>query len=233
MRKFYLADRERDFADAEITVRPLDQLVVSLTGQYAADDYFKSQLGLQTSRTTGATLFGSWTFGESAASLSAHYGWDESHARQNGSSSFDGTDWSAETDDTLRAGGVTLRLPQVTSQVAVALDVYFANTDGDVATASAFSPTGVMPQLRTRMNGAELTGEYRWSPALTLRGALRYEHFDSDDWQLDGVQPATVPTLLSLGADAYDYDVMLFEIAFTYRFGAPATAPAEPEQAKE
>ena len=65
------------------------------------------------------------------------------------------------------------------------------------------------------MSGGELTGEYRWSPALTLRTTLRYEHFDADDWQLDGVEPATVPTLLSLGADAYDYDVTLFELAFT------------------
>jgi hypothetical protein len=83
------------------------------------------------------------------------------------------------------------------------------------------------------MYGGELTGEYRWSPALTLRTTLRYEHFDADDWQLDGVEPATVPTLLSLGADAYDYDVTLFELAFTYRFGAPPAETPESDESGE
>jgi MtrB/PioB family decaheme-associated outer membrane protein len=231
MRKFYLADRERDFSDAEINLLPSDTLAFSVTGRYAKDEYFKSQLGLQSSRTTGATFFGSWTFGgESAANLSAHYGWDETESRQGGSVAFAAPDWSGVTEDTLNSGGITLRLPQVTDQLALGLDLFFANTEGDVTTSSSTSPAGALPQLRTRMYGGELTGEYRWSPALTLRTTLRYEHFDADDWQLDGVEPATVPTLLSLGADAYDYDVTLFELAFTYRFGAP---PAETPESGE
>lgn len=230
MRKFYLADRERDFADAEINLLPSETLSFTLTGRYMEDDYFKSQIGLQSSRTAGATFAGSWTFGESAASLSAHYGWDETDAHQQGSGAFAAADWNAVTQDTLRSGGIALHLPRVTAQLALGLEVFFANTDGDITTASSTSPGGALPQLRSRMNGGELTGEYRLSPALTVRAALRYEHFDADDWQLDGVEPATVATLLSLGADAYDYDVELIELAFTYRFGAsPAQAEESPE----
>ncbi len=228
MRKFYLADRERDFADAEINLMPSDTLAFSLTGHYADDDYFNSQIGLQSSRTAGATFFGSWTFGESAATLSAHYGWDEIDSRQSGSAAFGAPDWSGVTEDTQQSGGITLRLPRVTPELALGLDLFFADTDGEITMSSSTSPAGPLPQLRTRMTGAELTGEYRWSPALTLRGALRYERFDADDWQLDGVEPATVPTLLSLGADAYDYNVKLIELAFTYRFGAPPAAPPAP-----
>ncbi|HSL72515.1 MAG TPA: MtrB/PioB family outer membrane beta-barrel protein, partial [Longimicrobiales bacterium] len=216
---------------AEINLLPSDALAFSVTGRYAEDEYFKSQLGLQSSRTAGATFFGSWTFGESAANLSAHYGWDETNSRQSGSTAFAAPDWSGVTEDTQHSGGITLRLPSVTARLALGLDLFFADTDGEVTTSSSTSPAGSLPQLRTRMNGAELTGEYRWSPALTLRAAARYEHFDADDWQLDGVEPATVPTLLSLGADAYDYDVTLFELAFTYRFGAAAPADTEESDA--
>jgi MtrB/PioB family decaheme-associated outer membrane protein len=230
MRKFYVADRERDFADAEINLLPSETLSFTVTGRYAEDDYFKSQVGLQSSRTAGATFAGSWTFAESAASLSAHYGWDEINARQQGSGAFAAADWNAVTEDVLRSGGLALHLPRVTAQLALGLEVFFANTDGDITTASSSSPSGTLPQLRSRMNGGELTGEYRFSPALTVRAALRYEHFDADDWQLDGVEPATVATLLSLGADAYDYDVELIELAFTYRFGAP---PARAEESPE
>jgi MtrB/PioB family decaheme-associated outer membrane protein len=226
MRKFYLADRERDFADAEINLFPSETLAFSLKSHYAEDEFFNSQLGLQSSRTAGATFFGSWTFGESAASLAGHYGRDETHSRQRGSSVFAAPDWSGVTEDTQNSGGLSLRLPRVTAQLALGIDLYFADTDGEMVTSSSTAPTGSLPELRTRLAGAELTGEYRWSPALTLRAAVRYEHFDADDWQLDDVEPATVPTLLSLGADAYDYDVALFELAFTYRFGA-MTAESE------
>jgi hypothetical protein len=36
---------------------------------------------------------------------------------------------------------------------------------------------------------------------------------DSDDWALDGVNPDTIPNLLALGADAWNYDANIFYIS--------------------
>ncbi|MCK7579756.1 MAG: hypothetical protein MZV65_31370 [Chromatiales bacterium] len=33
------------------------------------------------------------------------------------------------------------------------------------------------------------------------------ERSTASDWALDGIEPATLPTVLALGADPYDYDV--------------------------
>lgn len=229
MRKFYLADRERDFADAEVSVIPSATLSFTGTARYAEDSYINSHIGLQSSRTAGATFAASWAFGEAAdaATLTAHYAWDEIDSRQNGSSAFGTPDWTAVNEDTLRSGGIGLRFPHVGPQLALSLDLFFADTDGEVQTTSAASAADTMPQLRTRMSGGELAGRYQWRPDLAFRVGLRYEHFDADDWQLDGVEPATVPTLLSLGADVYDYDVELVYLSFEYRFGAPDTEQAE------
>ena len=35
---------------------------------------------------------------------------------------------------------------------------------------------------------------------------------------LDGIEPGTIPNLLTLGQDAYDYDVNVFMLSFTYRW---------------
>jgi hypothetical protein len=68
---------------------------------------------------------------------------------------------------------------------------------------------------------------YRASPALEIIGNLQYEHFDADDWALDGVEPDTLPSILSSGADAYDYDVNLVGLSFRYSFGRASAEDAE------
>ena len=69
MRKFYLADRERDFADAEINLLPSDTLTFSITGRYPTTN---------TSITARASVeshgrsdvFGSWTSAASRPPIS-------------------------------------------------------------------------------------------------------------------------------------------------------------------
>ena len=55
------------------------------------------------------------------------------------------------------------------------------------------------------------------SDSTTVRVGYWYEYYRSDDWALDGVQPATVPNLLSLGADPFNYDVSTVLLSFVYR----------------
>ena len=60
---------------------------------------------------------------------------------------------------------------------------------------------------------------FRATPALEIIGDLQYEHFDADDWALDGVEPDTLPSILASGADAYDYAINLIGLSFRYSFG--------------
>jgi len=228
LRKYNLADRERDFAEAEVTFTPFERLSLTASADYSSNDYVNSPLGLYRSRDAGANLDVSWAIGE-AANLAVFYGWNESDAHQRGSQSFGAADWKTVTEDITRSGGASLRLPRLGSRLAVDLDWYFSNTHGDIA-AFAFSGDSFLPPLRTRMNGGQIAARYQWSPALSIHAAVRYERFDSDDWQLDSVGPATTPTLLSLGADAYDYDAKLFTLSFRYRFGASEVREAETEE---
>ena len=58
------------------------------------------------------------------------------------------------------------------------------------------------------------------SERLDLALTWRYESFDSSDWAIDGVQPATLNTVLALGADPYDYSVNYLGASLRYYFGS-------------
>lgn len=229
LRKYNMADRERDFAEAFVTLTPLEALSLTASGNYSSNDYVNSPLGLRRSRDAGANFEASWTIGETAT-ITAFYGWNEIDARQRGSQSFGTADWEALTEDIARTGGASLRLPRLGGRLSLDLDWFFGNTHGDVATFATADGASLLPPLRTRMNGGQIAARYRWSPALSVQAVARYEDFESDDWQLDGLEPATVPTLLALGADAYDYEVTLFALSFVYRFGAAAGSGEETDE---
>ena len=60
---------------------------------------------------------------------------------------------------------------------------------------------------------------YDWSERLSTDLELRWEAFESTDWALDDVVPDTVPTILTTGAAAWDYDIWAVGISFRYRVG--------------
>lgn len=218
LRKYNMADREREFGEAQLSIMPVEALSLTGSATYATNDYVNSPVGLQLSRDVSSNFEASWTIGKTAT-LSAFYGWSEINARQRGSQSFGSPDWTVFNKDVLRTGGASLRLPLLAGKLDLDLDWFFANTRGSIETLDA-TGTSRMPALRSRMNGGQVAALYHWSPALALRAAVRYERLKSDDWQLDLVEPATVPTLLSLGADAWNYEVTMFVLSFRYRFGA-------------
>jgi hypothetical protein len=83
---------------------------------------------------------------------------------------------------------------------------------------------GSLPDIRSRLNSAQAEAVYRWSERLAVTLNLRFESFRADDWALQDVEPDTIPTVLSLGADPYDYEVWMIGIGFRYSIGADKDA---------
>ena len=79
--------------------------------------------------------------------------------------------------------------------------------------------------LETRLGSFKVYFDYHWSPSTTVRFGYWHESFRSSDWQLDGVSPATLPNLLSLGARSqrYNQDVLWGSVSFA--FGGGRVAP--------
>ena len=47
---------------------------------------------------------------------------------------------------------------------------------------------------------------------------LRYQKFVAEDWSLEGVDPATIPVVLTMGANSYDDEVLIVGLGVRYLF---------------
>jgi MtrB/PioB family decaheme-associated outer membrane protein len=224
LRKYNLADRERDFWDAGLQLSLPGSVAVGLGGFRREDEYVDTAIGLTHSRDTGATVDLSWAIRERIF-VSAFYGHQEIRGNQAGSQSFGAPDWRARSQDEFDTASIGVRADGIGERWDLRFDYFFIDGQGDIEMQGGGA--GAFPSLRTRSHGPSLEAAFQATPALGLVGTFRYEHFDADDWALDGVEPDTLPSVLASGADAHDYDAILVGLSFRYRFGG-STRPAAP-----
>jgi hypothetical protein len=70
------------------------------------------------------------------------------------------------------------------------------------------------------MDSLRLMLNYNVSQRLAIDVKARWERFQAEDWGLEGVAPDTISSVLTMGANPYDYDVWVFGIGFRYSVGA-------------
>ena len=99
------------------------------------------------------------------------------------------------------------------------LDYTRADGNTEINVASGAGGQSQFPDLDSTLDSLRLKILYRWSDKLDAILQLRYESFSTEDWALQGVAPDTLPTILTLGAQPYDYDVWMFGIGVRYLIG--------------
>ena len=74
------------------------------------------------------------------------------------------------------------------------------------------------PTATTALDSLKLYATYRLKDNLSVTGSYWYEHYEAQDWRLDGVLPATIPNVLTFGEQPPHYRVNVFRVALRYRF---------------
>jgi MtrB/PioB family decaheme-associated outer membrane protein len=217
IRAFDYAPRDRTFFSLSASWQVTSSLSWTLDGSYANDAYRLSQLGLRDGHDRDASTTLSWAPGEKF-SLYWNGGYQRMTALQHGLSQPATPVW--DVTDTQHywntgAGGHwalnerwDLNLDYVRSISTVGTDV----TAGTLAQS--------FPENRTQLDSLWLKATYRWTRALRVRFRYGHEKYDTNDWALDNVGPATVPNLLSLGAQPFRHDVNAFSLTALYQIGA-------------
>lgn len=216
--KYNLAYRFRTYADLTLTAAGSERpYTVALSTFYADDDYARSRLGLTSDRDRRLAADFGWTF-TPHISVYASASDEKIDARQTGSESFALPDWSAMNTDRFQTLAGGLRLQQIPPRFDLTLDVSVADgaTAIDLVRGTVEDP---FPKLRSRLDGLRFEAVYHRSSRLSVLLDLRYEHLDTEDWALAGVEPATVAELLGLGADPFHYNVVVLGAGVTYRLG--------------
>ena len=221
MRKYNLAYRYREFGELTFSASlPEKPFAISITGFYADDSYTHSQLGLTDSEELRFAADLSWSVSE-RASIYLTGGVEDIDGEQSGSELFATPDWQASHADEFNNIGAGFRVAGIGDKVDLQLDYVRAEGNTKIDVASGAGGQSRFPDLESTLDSLRLKVLYRWSDKLDAILQLRYESFSAEDWALQGVAPDTLPTILTLGAQPYDYEVWLVGIGVRYLIGEP------------
>lgn len=218
LRKYNLAHRYREFGELMISVTPAEKpYSLGLSALFADDSYSKSELGLTDSETLHVSADLSYTISE-RTSIYLLGGYEQIDAMQSGSAAFSIPDWQATHEDQFNHYGAGLHLRKLRENVDLTFD--YMRTDGTTGISMLENgANSLFPDLESESDSLRLNVNYQRSERLGIDFSLRYETFTSKDWAIDGVEPDTIATILTFGANSYDYDVWVFGASFRYMMG--------------
>jgi len=64
----------------------------------------------------------------------------------------------------------------------------------------------------------KLYATYRLKENMSLNGTYWYEHYKSEDWQLDGVTANTISNVLAFGEQSPSYYANVIMLSLRYKF---------------
>jgi MtrB/PioB family decaheme-associated outer membrane protein len=226
VQNFNYATRDRTFYSLTGSWQIGSKVTWSLEGFSAHDRYPYSQLGLQTEdeRRVDSTI----TYApREGLSVYLEGGYQRLYALQDGFTGAATPPWQAH--DTQRYWNVSAGAQsKLSERWDLAVDYLHAPAYDSTETVIGGLPQA-FPDNSSKLDWVRLDLRYRWTEPLSLHLRYEYEKLDSSDWGLNGVGPATVPSLLSVGRTAYNHNVNLFGLSVQYRFGTTSAAPAKSE----
>jgi len=219
LRKFNLAYRYREFGELSASAA-LPELPVTIGAQasWAADSYSSSPLGLRDGEELRLAVDLGWAINDKAFIYFAA-GFDRLETEQAGSAAFATGDWQAELTDEFYSVGAGLRVTGIAEKADLHLDYARAQGTTDILVTGGAGPDQ-FPDLDSTLDSFRARLVWHQSEKLDAIVQLRYERLPTEDWALEGVGPATLPTILTLGAAPYDDEAWLAGLGFRYRFGA-------------
>lgn len=217
LRKYNLAYRYREFGELSLTASlPEKPISIGMTYLFADDSYTESELGITESEEARFTVDFSWAVSENS-SFYLTAGIESIDAVQLGN---DVADWQASHDDDFTHYGGGFRLAGESDKYDLTLDYTRSEGETEILYAGQSVAASALPELTSEMDSLRLSLNYNISERFDANFAIRYERFETADWALDGVAPDTIPSVLTMGASPYDYDVWVVGIGFRYRIGA-------------
>jgi len=219
LRKYNLAYRYREFAEMTVSASmPETPISIGVTYLWAEDSYSKSQLGMTDGEENRLNVDFSWAISESG-SLYLSAGSDSIDANQIGSESFTGPEWLATHEDKFDHYGGGFRIAGLGEKTDLTLDYTRSEGETQIQFAGQSVSNNPLPDLESTMDSLRLSLNYNASEKMDVNLGIRYERFETADWALDGVSPDTIPVVLTMGANSYDYDVWVVGIGVRYRIG--------------
>jgi len=215
MRKFHLAERDRNGAIIELDLSPLERLGISLSYFSAEDEYSASAVGLQESEEQTLSLDLNYAI-NSKMSIYAFYNQEDIDSELSSITGNTGLPWNATTDDSITTLGVGFD-GKISEKVSIGFDWVNSDARGKVLTETG-QGEDPFPTLRSDLRNARVHVSYALSDQWGMKIYAEHEKYDSEDWYVDELGPDGLMAVLSLGAVSPDYSVTVLRILASYKF---------------
>lgn len=229
LRKFYLADRDRDKLGSVVTITPHETLIIGLSANFIQDDYDRSEMGLTDSKGYAYTVDVSYTPKDHLTTY-AFYTNEKIRSNQDGRQFSGGAvkeaqandptrDWFAKHRDKIDTVGVGANMTVIKNKLDAGAGYVYSRSKGivDVTTGTALT-AAPLPDLVTTLHGFSVYAKYHLRKNLSLKLGYLFEKFSSTDWGFDYVSPNALANVITLGQESPDYNVHVVTARLVYRF---------------
>ncbi|MDX1748085.1 MAG: MtrB/PioB family outer membrane beta-barrel protein, partial [Halobacteriales archaeon] len=226
LRKFYIADRRRHLVKGAITAMPTDNLVLGLSGSYNKSDYHNTEIGLTDMNlgnitgdvafmpTDNLTLTGFVTYESGSYDMTGFervgFGPFSSITPDDDLDfvqtffNHDGF-WTAD----MRTHGFTLgagiEWEAIPDRLNFTVDYAYSDMTTEFDLDAERFATPSLPDLESKLHSVGVTGEYKFDESISGRLGFRFEHYDQEDFALDGSGLST-SSFLGFGNDSPSYN---------------------------
>ncbi len=213
LRKYNLADRDRDQLGITVSYVPQQQWQLSVYVDAYKDLYSNSDLGLLESIQKDYGI--SWQYQvNKTLSLVADYSITAIESTQAGSQSYSVATWHAVNDDQIDVIHIGVDYNVIPNTLTLGFEYSYAESEGEIRV-STDSP---LPALTSTRHTYLLHGDYKLNDQSTVTAFYRYEDYEESDWANDGVSPDSIANVLSLGEVSPSYQIGIIGVALRYMF---------------
>ena len=214
MRKFNLAERDRQRLTAELDLMPIEALGITFSYYTTDDEYTDSVLGLQDSEERSFNLDANYALSEETT-LYAFYADESIDARMAGAESLTASPWTANTEDSFETWGLGIS-GRINDRMTYGFDYLNSDSDGAILTDSGAGEPP-FPVLTTELRYTRIYLDFQVNERWSLGLDAYNEKYDTADWYVDGIGPTHVSGILSLGGTSPDYSVNVVRVVARIR----------------
>ena len=233
IRKFHIAERDRDQVAATANFYPSDVVTFTVSGKYNSDNFKKTLVGLQ-DRSNGSVSLDAGYTPNKKVSFHAYLTYENYDYKQRGFSHsggalsltpatnrlavFGDNFWNIESEDNTYMGGAGVDWNVIEDKFTVKVDFLASHTVTEVtptSTGLAFLP---LPDLKTDVYQISAKGEYKYKENMGVRFRYLFETYDTSDFARDLVVPDTLGNVILLGNGTPNYSDHVVGVSWFYNW---------------
>ena len=214
LRKSYLADRERQQYQLNVSYSSATALSASANARVSSDDYDDTLVGLTQVDTHGYDISASYLLSDDII-INAYLNQDWRDSDQAGSSNFGLPNWYVNTDEksTLVGAGIDYR-HLLDKKLDLGLEYSYSDGQSDTeVTQGLSSPYGDYFSEKHNINAF---AKYQLDEKIALRLDWIFENYQDSDWLNQGLALDAIPNVLIFGDMSSDYNAHYVGFTFSY-----------------